>query len=103
MIKRFSYSGPISGMTLPGGKHVVLHPGAELELDADLAFVKSLVTRKHLTEVASAPKSKRPAPADAPKSAAPPKSKRAAAGTPPTQRTPKIDNKTDAGPKDKGN
>lgn len=49
MEKRYRYQGPLSAVTLAGGRDVLLSPGAEVTLPDDNAYVAALVARKHLT------------------------------------------------------
>lgn len=49
METRYRYTGPLSAVTLAGGRDVLLAPGAEVTLPDDNAYVKALVARKHLT------------------------------------------------------
>ena len=54
---KYSYKGPISGVTLADGKEVMLLPGKEVELDAAHPYTKTLLALGHLVLVA-APKAK---------------------------------------------
>lgn len=50
----YRYGGPLSGVTLDGGREVMLHPGAVIALPADNDYVTTLVAQGLLTEVAAA-------------------------------------------------
>lgn len=52
---KYLYKGPISGVTLEGGKEVMLLPGKEVELDAGHPYTKTLLALGHLTPVRQAP------------------------------------------------
>lgn len=54
----YTYSGPLSGVTLEDGREVMLHPGADVPLPANNPYVKRLVAKKWLTEVPAAPAAK---------------------------------------------
>lgn len=58
----YTYSGPLSGVTLAGGQEVLLLPGATVHLPADHDYTRTLLARQHLAPVMPAPK-----PARAPK------------------------------------
>lgn len=49
--KKYTYTGPLSGVTLPDGRDVILAPGKVVTLPEESPFVKRLVTLKRLTEV----------------------------------------------------
>ncbi|MDA8428192.1 MAG: hypothetical protein M0T70_02950 [Geobacteraceae bacterium] len=51
----YTYSGPLSGVTLEDGREVMLHPGAEVPLPADNPYVKALVAQQLLTEAVANP------------------------------------------------
>ncbi len=53
--KLYVYSGPLSGVSLRGGKEVMLHPGTEVVLPEDNEFVKTLVAMGRLKEKGGAP------------------------------------------------
>jgi hypothetical protein len=70
MMKRYRYSGPVSGATLrtkTQDLHVRLSPGAEVELPDDHSYVRGLVARGHLVELAPEPKPSRKDQAATPK------------------------------------
>lgn len=50
-MKSFVYHGPPSGVTLEGGKEVLLYPGKTKELPEDNEYVQSLVERRLLIPV----------------------------------------------------
>lgn len=50
-MKRYLYSGPVSGATLRDGRSVRLLPGRELELPSHDPYVATLVARGHLRPV----------------------------------------------------
>ena len=64
--KVYVYTGPLSGVSLRGGKEVMLHPGNEVTLPDDNEFVKTLVAMGRLKEAASAS----PAPVNRPQATA---------------------------------
>lgn len=69
MMKRYRYSGPVSGATLRLGEqvlHVRLSPGAEVELPDDHVYVRGLVARGHLAELALAKRAGRDMPESKP-------------------------------------
>lgn len=53
----YTYSGPLSGATLPrcpqgdDRREVMLHPGCAVELDPEHPYTRTLIARRHLTEV----------------------------------------------------
>lgn len=51
MMKRYRYTGPVSGATLRDGRSVRLMPGRELELPSQDPYVATLVARGHLRPV----------------------------------------------------
>ncbi|MFN3437796.1 MAG: hypothetical protein ACK41V_08900 [Acidovorax sp.] len=65
----YTYSGPLSGVTLADGKEVVLIPGATVHLPADHDYTRTLIARKHLVPVPSVPQAPKAARAPKPKSA----------------------------------
>jgi len=81
MDKCYVYEGPISSVTLPGGRDVMLHPGQSVALPAENPYVATLAARGHLTETpvsvkgaalhANAPGTETPARVKTPKSQAP--------------------------------
>ena len=48
----YIYTGPISSVTLPGNRDVMLHPGRPVTLPAENPYVATLVARGHLAEAA---------------------------------------------------
>lgn len=48
---KYTYQGPLSGVTLPDGRSVPLVDGKEVELPADNKFVKRLVALERLVEI----------------------------------------------------
>ena len=52
---KYRYTGPISGVTLKDGMEVMLYDGMEVDLPAENKYVKTLVARRHLTEVSGEP------------------------------------------------
>lgn len=50
MLKSYLYTGPFSGVTLPDGSEVLLHPGRVVQLPdaARNAWVAGLLARGHL-------------------------------------------------------
>ena len=52
----FTYSGPLSGVTLDNGQEVLLMPGAEVRLPPDHEYTRTLIARKHLAPVPEAKK-----------------------------------------------
>ena len=85
----YTYSGPLSGVTLAGGQEVVLIPGATVFLPADNDYTRTLIARMHLAPAsASLPPAQKPA--KAPKPAGAPAVRTAAASpkaAPPTPTT----------------
>lgn len=65
-LKSYRYSGPVSGLTTPDGRQVMLHPGKVLELPA-CEQVGILVERGHLAPVAPPAKTSEKPPKSAPK------------------------------------
>jgi hypothetical protein len=54
MDKPFVYKGPISSVTLPKGREVILHPGRTVTLPDDNPYVATLAARGHLVAVPEA-------------------------------------------------
>lgn len=52
----YTYSGPLSGVTLAGGQEVLLLPGATVHLPADNDYTRTLLARQHLMPVPPATK-----------------------------------------------
>lgn len=48
--KTYTYSGPMSGVTLDDGREVLLHPQRTVELPEDNEYVKTLAALGYLTE-----------------------------------------------------
>lgn len=84
-MKTYTYSGPLSGVTM-NGREVLLHPGRTVELDPDHPYTRTLIARRHLAflDQLEAP----PAPASTPTSAPAPALApvRKAAGKPDTDK-----------------
>lgn len=56
---RYLYTGPNSGVTLPGGKEVLLFSGKEVDLPSDNSYVKTLVSLGYLRPVEDGKNSKK--------------------------------------------
>ena len=50
--KNYKYEGPMSGVSLPDGREVMLHSGGEVTLPEDNGYVKTLVAMGRLKEAA---------------------------------------------------
>lgn len=48
---KYRYTGPTSGVTLKDGSEVMLFDGKEISLPEDNGYVKTLIARRHLTEI----------------------------------------------------
>lgn len=51
----YTYEGPPSGVTLPDGQEVILHPGKEVELDPANTYTQALVAQGRLKAVPVVP------------------------------------------------
>jgi len=60
MDKLYVYTGPISSVTLPGNRDVMLHPGQPVTLPAENPYVATLVARGHLGEATQTQSGKKP-------------------------------------------
>jgi hypothetical protein len=49
-VKEYTYSGPLSGVSLKGSGDVMLHPGATVELPEDHPYTARLKKRDWLME-----------------------------------------------------
>ena len=47
-MKRYRYNGPISGLSLPDGREIMLHQGALVELPDESPIITTLIARGHL-------------------------------------------------------
>lgn len=63
-MKAYTYSGPMSGVTLDDGREVLLHPNSAVELPEENEYVKTLIALGYLSE---APSSAPAAPQEEPK------------------------------------
>lgn len=50
-MKIYTYSGPLSGVTLDDGREVLLHPDSTVEMPEENEYVKTLEALGYLTEV----------------------------------------------------
>ncbi|MEW5790032.1 MAG: hypothetical protein ACOY4L_09115 [Pseudomonadota bacterium] len=57
----YTYTGPLTAMTLPDGREVILTPGTTVELPEDNAAVATLVALSRLTPQPAAPAPKKSA------------------------------------------
>ena len=44
----YKYTGPLSGVTLSDGTEIMLHPGKDVDLPEDEAYVKTLKARGYI-------------------------------------------------------
>ncbi|MGE4402847.1 MAG: hypothetical protein AB7F61_14325 [Desulfobulbus sp.] len=50
-MKQYTYTGPLSGVSLKGHDDIMLHPGAEVKMPEDHVYTKRLLKRGWLQEV----------------------------------------------------
>ena len=54
-MKKYRYSGPLSGVTLDDGREVMLHPGREVELPPEHEYTQTLLALNYLSPLPASP------------------------------------------------